>query len=102
VQSLGNLAACNAVTEMGGRQALILPEVAARFEELDGHLFTVTHVPGKTLQEQKRAATDLLRQSFAGLILALAAAPRYSITSHLRRLALEAGARAARHVSLNT
>ena len=70
VQSLDNLAARNAVIELGGSVALSPLEVVMIFEEVGGQRFEITNAPAEALQAQKSVATDSLQKSFATLMLA--------------------------------
>ena len=69
VASLGNLAARNAVIELGGPEALSPLEVVRIFEDLHGCKFDVQKVPDEALREQRESSNDPLQQSFAGLML---------------------------------
>lgn len=68
VASLENPAARNATLEIGGPDALSQLEVVKIFEEASGRTFEVDHVPEEALAEQQKASTDLMEQSFAGLM----------------------------------
>jgi uncharacterized protein YbjT (DUF2867 family) len=68
VASLDNPAARNATLELGGPQALSPLQAVQIFEEVGGQPFEVRHVPEEVLDEQKNAATDPMRRSFAGLV----------------------------------
>ena len=68
VASLDNPTARNATLELGGPQALSPLEVVRLFEDLGGRSFEVQHVPEEALEEQQKAATDPMQQSFTGLM----------------------------------
>lgn len=68
-ESLDNPAARNAVIELGGPESLSPLEVVRIFEQVQGRSFEVQYVPDEALLAQKKAATDPLQESFAGLML---------------------------------
>jgi uncharacterized protein YbjT (DUF2867 family) len=68
VASLANPAARNATLELGGPEALSQLQVVKIFEESSGQRFEVEHVPEEALADQQKASTDLMEQSFAGLM----------------------------------
>jgi uncharacterized protein YbjT (DUF2867 family) len=68
VASLDNPAARNATLELGGPQALSQLQAVQIFEEVGGRAFELQHVPEEALEEQEKAATDPMQQSFAGLM----------------------------------
>jgi uncharacterized protein YbjT (DUF2867 family) len=68
VASLDNPAARNVTLEIGGPQALSQLQMVHIFEEASGRTFEVEHVPAEALAEQQKASTDLMEQSFAGLM----------------------------------
>jgi len=68
VASLDNPAARNATLELGGPEALSQLQAIQIFEEVGGRTFKVEHVPVEALEEQQKAATDPMEQSFAGLM----------------------------------
>ncbi|MFZ4656127.1 MAG: SDR family oxidoreductase [Caldilineaceae bacterium] len=72
VESLDNLAARNAVLELGGPEALSPLEVVKIFEAVTGRSFTVNFVPVETLEVQRESATDSLPEAFAALMLSYA------------------------------
>lgn len=72
VESLDNLAARNAVLELGGPEALSPLEVVKIFEAVTGRPFTVNFVPVETLEVQRASATDSLAEAFAALMLSYA------------------------------
>ena len=68
VASLDNPAARNATLEIGGPEALSQLQVVKIFEEASGRTFEVEHVPEQALADQQKASSDLMEQSFAGLM----------------------------------
>jgi uncharacterized protein YbjT (DUF2867 family) len=68
VESLDNPAARNATLELGGPEALSPLQAVRIFEELGGRSFEVEHVPEGALEEQQKAATDEMQQSFSALM----------------------------------
>lgn len=66
--TLDNPAARNATLEIGGPRALSQLQMVQIFEEASGRTFEVEHVPEEALAEQQKASTDLMEQSFAGLM----------------------------------
>jgi uncharacterized protein YbjT (DUF2867 family) len=68
IASLDNPAARNATLEIGGPEALSQLQAMQIFEEASGRTFEVEHVPEEALAEQQKASTDLMEQSFAGLM----------------------------------
>jgi uncharacterized protein YbjT (DUF2867 family) len=68
VASLDNPAARNATLEVGGPRALSQLQMVQIFEKASGRTFEVEHVPEEALAEQQKASTDLMEQSFAGLM----------------------------------
>jgi uncharacterized protein YbjT (DUF2867 family) len=69
VAALENPAACNAILELGGPEALSPLEVVRIFEEATGTLFEVQHVPEAALRAQRAHAADSVQESFAALML---------------------------------
>ncbi|MCG3118981.1 MAG: hypothetical protein ALAOOOJD_01277 [bacterium] len=72
VESLDNLAAQNAVFELGGPEALSPIQVLQIFEEVGRKPFEVQHVPVEGIAAQQAAATDPMQQSFSGLMVCYA------------------------------
>jgi NADH dehydrogenase len=68
VASLDNPAARNAMLELGGPEALSQLQAVQIFVEVGGRSFEVRHVTEEALEEQEKAATDPMQQSFAGLM----------------------------------
>ena len=68
VASLDNPVARNATLELGGPEALSQLQAVQIFEEVGGRAFELQHVPEEALEEQEKAATDPMQQSFAGLM----------------------------------
>jgi uncharacterized protein YbjT (DUF2867 family) len=68
VQSLAVPAACDAVLELGGPEALSPLQVVQIFEARCGRPFAVRHVPEDALGAQQAAATDPMAQSFTALM----------------------------------
>ncbi len=68
VQSLDNPAAQNATLELGGPEALSPLKVVEIFEEVGGRPFEVEHVPEEALADQRKATTDPMQLSIAGLV----------------------------------
>jgi uncharacterized protein YbjT (DUF2867 family) len=68
VASLNNPAARNATLEIGGPEAVSQLQAVKIFEETSGRTFEVEHVPEQALADQQKASTDLMEQSFAGLM----------------------------------
>jgi uncharacterized protein YbjT (DUF2867 family) len=69
VAALENPAACNAILELGGPEALNPLEVVRIFERATGRQFEVQHVPEEALRAQQGQATDSVQQSVAALML---------------------------------
>lgn len=69
VAALDNTAACNAILELGGSEALSPLEVVRIFERTTGKPFEVQYVPEEVLQTQKTRAIDSVQQSFDALLL---------------------------------
>jgi uncharacterized protein YbjT (DUF2867 family) len=67
VESLDNPAARNATLELGGPEALSPLETIHIFEQVGGRPFELQHVPAEALEEQQKASTDGMQQSFAAL-----------------------------------
>jgi uncharacterized protein YbjT (DUF2867 family) len=72
VMVVNQLAARNAILELGGPDKLSPNEVVKLFEQSGGKAFRVDHVPVEALEGQKAATDDPLQQSFAGLMLSYA------------------------------
>jgi uncharacterized protein YbjT (DUF2867 family) len=72
VMVVDQLAARNAILELGGPDKLSPNEVVKLFEQSGGKAFRVDHVPVEALEGQKAATDDPLQQSFAGLMLSYA------------------------------
>ncbi len=72
VRSLVTPAACDAVIELGGPDAISPNEVIRIFEETMGREFEVARVPKHALQAQLDTAEDSMSQAFAALMLAYA------------------------------
>jgi uncharacterized protein YbjT (DUF2867 family) len=72
VMVVDQLAARNAILELGGPDKLSPNEVVKLFEQSSGKAFRVDHVPVEALEGQKAATDDPLQQSFAGLMLSYA------------------------------
>jgi uncharacterized protein YbjT (DUF2867 family) len=70
VESLYNPAACNAVLELGGPEAISPLGVVAIFEEVGGKPFEVSHVPQEALWAQYEGAEDPLQKTFACMMWA--------------------------------
>jgi NADH dehydrogenase len=68
VMCLDNPAARNATLELGGPEAISQLQVVKIFEDASGRTFEVEHVPEEALAEQQQASTNLMEQSFAGLM----------------------------------
>jgi uncharacterized protein YbjT (DUF2867 family) len=68
VASLDNPAALNATLELGGPEALTQLHAVMIFEEVGGQSFELQYIPEEALEEQEKAATDPMQQSFAGLM----------------------------------
>jgi uncharacterized protein YbjT (DUF2867 family) len=68
VASLDNPAARNATLAIGGPEAVSQLQAVKIFEEAGGRAFEVEHVPEQALADQQKASTDLMEQSFAGLM----------------------------------
>jgi uncharacterized protein YbjT (DUF2867 family) len=68
VASLDNPAARNATLEIGGPEAVSQLQAVKIFEEASGRTFETEHVPEQALADQQKASTDLMEQSFAGLM----------------------------------
>jgi uncharacterized protein YbjT (DUF2867 family) len=68
VASLDNPAARDATLELGGPEALSQLQAVQVFEEVVGRSFEVRRVTEEALEEQEKAATDPMQQSFAGLM----------------------------------
>lgn len=73
VASLNVPAAANATVLIGGPQAISPNAVVTIFEEIAHRPFTVERVPVEAIAAQQKEATDPMQQSFAGLMLAIAA-----------------------------
>jgi NADH dehydrogenase len=84
VHCLDHPAARNTTIELGGPESLSQLEVVRIFEELAGRKFEVQHVPEETLQNQQAAATNLLQQSFAALMLDYAQGDSIDMRSTLK------------------
>lgn len=69
VAALDNPAACNAILELGGPEALSPLDVVRIFEETMGKPFEVQFVPEEILRAQKAQSTDTVQQSFSALML---------------------------------
>jgi NADH dehydrogenase len=65
--------AWNGVLELGGPRPISPREVVRTFEAATGRTFETTMVPAEVLEEQQRAATDPMQQSFVGLMRCYAA-----------------------------
>jgi uncharacterized protein YbjT (DUF2867 family) len=76
VESLSNLAARNAVLELGGPEALTALEVVQTFEEIAGRTLEKQFVPEEALQARKAAANNPVEQTFADLTLVAARGDR--------------------------
>jgi uncharacterized protein YbjT (DUF2867 family) len=74
-------AGCNMVVELGGPQALSPREVVRMFEAAGAGEITTENFPVTALEDQLRAATDSLQQSFAGLMLQYAAGDSIDTTT---------------------
>lgn len=72
VLSLVTPAACDAVIELGGPDAVSPNEVIRIFEDAMGREFEVARVPKEALQSQLDTAEDSMSQAFAALMLAYA------------------------------
>jgi uncharacterized protein YbjT (DUF2867 family) len=68
VASLDNPAARSATLELGGPETVSQLQAVKIFEEASGRTFEVEHVPEQALADQQKASTDLMEQSFAGLM----------------------------------
>ena len=68
VESVDNPIARFATVELGGPEALNPLQVVRIFEKAGGRPFEVQHVSEETLEEQQKAATDPMQQSFDGLM----------------------------------
>lgn len=68
VQSLDNLAAHNALFELGHPQMHSLLEVVRIFEQAGGKSFDLQFVPAAALEAQRDAATDPLQVSFSAMM----------------------------------
>ena len=55
----------NSVLELGGPAAISPLDAVAIFGRIGGRAFTVQHIPLETLEDQRRAASDPMQQSFA-------------------------------------
>lgn len=62
----------NDVLELGGPSAISPLDVVEIFGRVGGRPFTVQHVPAAALEEQRRAATDPMQESFAALMCSYA------------------------------
>ncbi len=72
VRSLETPAACDAVIELGGPDAISPNEVIRIFEDTTGREFEVARVPQEALRAQLETAEDSMSQAFAALMLAYA------------------------------
>jgi NADH dehydrogenase len=68
VACLDHPAAQNATIELGGPDALSQLAVIEIFERVGGRPFEVQYVPAEALEQQQRASSDGMQQSFAGLM----------------------------------
>jgi len=67
--SVDNLGAHNKVIKLGGPEPLSPSEVVSIFEEVGGRKFDTSHVLEETLQAQRAAAPDSLKEAFAALMI---------------------------------
>lgn len=88
VRALDDPHAENEVVELGGPEALSPLEVIRIFEQASGRPFTVQHVPEEALRAQRDSATDSLEQSFASLMLSVAAGDEIPMQDTLRTFKL--------------
>ena len=73
VQCLSNPATRNAVTELGGPEALSPVEIVRIFEEVAGRpFFEMQFVPEEALQARKAGATNPVELTFTDLTLTVA------------------------------
>ncbi len=84
VAVLDNPRARNAVIKLGGPDALSPLDVVRLAEQTIGKSVAVQHVPEEALHAQRRAGTDSLQQSFAGLMLYYARGDVIDMTETLR------------------
>jgi uncharacterized protein YbjT (DUF2867 family) len=100
VAALDNPAACNAILELGGPEALSPLEVVRIFEETTGREFEVRHVPEEALCAERAQATDSVQQSIAALMLDYARGDVIDMQAVLRAfpIRLFSVAEYARHV----
>ena len=103
VNSLGEPATKNAIVPIAGER-LSYREVVAVFEEVTGRAIAVQQVPAAALAAQRDASSDEREQSFAGLMLGVAAgSPPGDGEAWLRRLGVQRPLTvrdvAARHVT---
>ncbi|MGD8397566.1 MAG: SDR family oxidoreductase [Anaerolineae bacterium] len=68
VASLDNPAARSTTLAIGGPEAVSQLQAVQVFEEGSRQTFQVEHVPEEALAQQQAASTDLMEQSFAGLM----------------------------------
>jgi NADH dehydrogenase len=71
--SLEKPSAKNALIPIGGPEAISQKEAVEIFEETEGRKFAVEFVPEAAIAAQQKGATDPMQQSFAALMLGLAA-----------------------------
>jgi uncharacterized protein YbjT (DUF2867 family) len=89
VASLENPAARNVTLEMGGPEALSPLQVVKIFEEIGGKSFEVTHAPVEALEEQQKAATDPMQQSFSALMRCYAQGDAIDMQTTLKAFPLQ-------------
>jgi uncharacterized protein YbjT (DUF2867 family) len=69
VSALSNNYADNCVCQIGGPRPLTPNRVVKIFEKAHGTSFTLENLPKNALKKQKKAATNPLEESFAGLMI---------------------------------
>lgn len=84
VRALDDPHAENAEVELGGPAALSPLEVVRIFEQAAGRKFSVEHVPEAALRAQRDSSTDELQQTFATLMLGVAAGDDIPMQDTLR------------------
>jgi uncharacterized protein YbjT (DUF2867 family) len=89
VAALDNPRAANAVSKLGGPEALSPLEVVRLAEQILGEKFVVQHVSEDALRAQHAAATDSLQRSFAALMLYYARGDVIDMTETLRAFPVE-------------
>lgn len=84
VSSLEKPSAKNAVIPIGGPEAISQKKAVEIFEETGGRKFAVELLPETAIAAQQKGATDPMQQSFAALMLGLAAGDRIEMKNTVK------------------